>query len=413
MPLKSQLGLTIGCTLYLVAFVAQPVAAAMPQAVPLATNVEIQVQAPSNSGEDRHPPALAALAKTAVIMDNVTGTVLFQKNPHQRLPLASVTKIMTLLLIMESIDRGQLSYQDRVKVSEHAASMGGAQVFLAPGETMTVADMVKCIAIASANDACVAMAEHLAGSEEQFVWKMNQRAKQLNMRDTHFINCNGLPAENHYSSAYDIALMSQELLKHPQITQFTSKFSDYLRQNTDHPFWLVNTNKLVRYYEGLDGLKTGYTAEARYCLAATAQREGFRPIVVVMGEPRAMDRNREVTQMLNWSFANYSAKVIYNIGQQVTTVNVRRSTHRQVKVYAGGTLGVVEKKGESMHIRTEIVMNSLEAPLYNMQQVGVLKAYNGERLMGQVPLVIHHQVGKATWWNSFGETFKDIITFGP
>ena len=416
MHLKHRLGLSISCALCLTTFAVPPAVAKTPevalQAVPSATNVEIQVQNPLDTSEEGQSPALASLAKSAVIMDFATGSVLFEKNPHQRLPLASVTKIMTLLLIMEAIDDGRISLHDRVKVSEHAASMGGTQVFLEPDETMTVKDMVKGIAIASANDACVAMAEHLAGSEKQFVRKMNQRAKQLGMRNTHFVNCNGLPAENHYSSSYDVALMSKELLKHPQITQFTAKFSDYLRQDTEHPFWLVNTNKLVRYYEGLDGLKTGYTTDARYCLSATAQRDGFRPIVVVMSEPKAADRTREVTQMLNWSFASYASKVIFKNGQEIATVGVNRGTVRHVKVYTGDTLGVVYKKGELVQVRTQVVMDPLEAPLRKMKKVGVLRAYNGERFIGQVPLVVHQQIARAGWLHSFEQTLRDIITFG-
>lgn len=248
----------------------------------------IVLKDPSAVSSEAKRDALAPQARAAVVMDFATGKVLYEKDAHEKLPMASITKIMTMLLTMEAIDSGRLKYTDKIRTSEYASSMGGSQIFLEPGETMTVNDLLKGIAIASANDACVAIAEHLSGSESAFVEQMNERARQLGMDDTHFVNCNGLPAPNHYCSAHDIALMSRELLKHPDITRYTSVYSDYLRKDTDHPLWLVNTNKLVRFYDGVDGLKTGFTAEAKYCLSATAKRpDGFRVIAVVMGEPIA------------------------------------------------------------------------------------------------------------------------------
>ncbi len=213
------------------------------------------------------PVDLAPNAASAVLIDVDTGTVIFDKNKDAKLPPASITKIMTMLLIMEALDQGKIKMDEKVRTSEYAASMGGSQIFLEPGEEMTVQDMLKGIAMASGNDASVAMAEKIGGSEEAFVQMMNARAKELGMNNTHFVNPNGLPADNHYSSAYDIALMSQELLKHEEITQFTGQYQDYLRKETPKPFWLVNTNKLVRFYSGADGLKTGYTSEAKFCLS--------------------------------------------------------------------------------------------------------------------------------------------------
>jgi D-alanyl-D-alanine carboxypeptidase (penicillin-binding protein 5/6) len=248
---------------------------------------------------------LAKQAVSAVLMDAATGTVLFEKNSHEKLPPASVTKVMTMLLIMEAVADGKVNWQDKIRTSEHAASMGGSQIFLEPGEEMTLEEMMKGIAVASANDAAVAVAEHLAGSEETFVQMMNERAKQLGCVDTHFSNVNGLPTENHYTSAHDLAIMSRELLKHEEVVKYTSIFQDYLRKGSEKPFWLVNTNKLVRFYEGMDGLKTGFTAEARYCLAATAKRNGMRLVAVVMGEPTSQIRNGEISSMMDFGFANY------------------------------------------------------------------------------------------------------------
>lgn len=221
---------------------------------------------------------LAPSARSAILLDADTGTIIYEKNSHDKLPPASITKIMTMLLTMEAIDQGQLQLTDKVRTSEYAASMGGSQIFLEPGEEMTVDDMLKGIAMASGNDASVAMAEKIAGSEQAFVKMMNEKAAELGMNDTHFVNCNGLPAENHYTSAHDIALMSRELLKYEHITKYTGAYQDYLRKETSKPFWLVNTNKLVRFYSGADGLKTGYTSEAKYCLSLPPNAMDFVPL---------------------------------------------------------------------------------------------------------------------------------------
>lgn len=222
--------------------------------------------------KDGSKSELADEAKSAVLIERDTGAVLYDKNSHERLPPASMTKIMTMILIMEAIQEGRLHWNDKVRASEKAASMGGSQVFLEPGEEMTVKEMLKAIAVGSANDASIAMAEHIAGSEEEFVKMMNKKAKELGLKDTKFQNPTGLPAKGHYSSAYDMALMAKELLKYPQITKYTGLYESYLRENTDKKFWLVNTNKLVKHYPGVDGLKTGFTNDAKYCLTATAKK---------------------------------------------------------------------------------------------------------------------------------------------
>lgn len=356
---------------------------------------------------------LAPQARSAVVMDFATGKLLFEKDGHEKLPMASITKIMTMLLIMEALDKGQIALKDAVKVSEYASSMGGSQVFLQPGETMSVNDMLKGIAMASANDACVAMAEHLYGSQEAFVKQMNRRAKELNMDDTHFVNCNGLPAPEHYSSAHDIALMSRELLKHEKITKYTSVYSDYLRKDSEHPFWLVNTNKLVRFYDGVDGLKTGFTQEAKYCLSATAKKNGFRVITVVMGEPKSTVRNKEVSELLNWSFSQFNSKVLYNTGQQVgPKQRVAHGIPEQVNVVTGDTVGVLQRSGEHVNYRTEVKMFELTAPIRQGQRVGTLKVYDGEKVVAKARLVAASDVKKAGFFQSIGQTFKHIVTFG-
>ncbi|MCF8563673.1 D-alanyl-D-alanine carboxypeptidase [Alicyclobacillus tolerans] len=383
-----------------------------------ASGVRMEVHPPYSLGSPYAVPsvnqdqALAKNARSAVLMDYATGKVLFEKDAHEKLPMASITKVMTLLLIMEAIDDGKIKMTDRVKTSDYAASMGGSQIFLEPGETMTVHDMLKGIAIASANDACVAMAEQLAGSEENFVARMNARAKQLGMDDTHFVNCNGLPAPNHYSSAHDIAIMSRELLNHEEVTKFTSVYSDYLRKDTDHPLWLVNTNKLVRFYDGVDGLKTGYTAEAKYCLSATAKKDGFRVIAVVMGEPKPPVRNAEVSQMLNWTFSQYTSKVLYKEGQIVSEAKVSHGVPEKLAVKAGDTVGIIQEKGKKVEYETKVNLFHLNAPIKENQRVGTLQVYEDDDLVAEVPLLATRSIQRAGFFQSIGRTIRDMVTFG-
>jgi D-alanyl-D-alanine carboxypeptidase (penicillin-binding protein 5/6) len=356
---------------------------------------------------------LAKNALSAVIMDAATGQVLFEKNMHVKLPPASITKIMSMLLIMEALESGKIKLTDKVRASEHAASMGGSQIFLEPGEQMTVDDMLKGIAVASANDATVAMAEHLAGSEEEFVRMMNEKAQQLGMKDTHFVNSNGLPMPEHYSSAYDIAVMSRELLKHEQILKWTSIYSDYLRKDNEKPFWLVNTNKLIRFYPGMDGLKTGFTAEARYCLSATAKRGDFRVISVVMGVPTSPVRNAEISQMMDWAFSQFTSKTFFKAGQVVETVKLDKGKEPNLPLIALDTLGVVVKKGEKMDAYTQqIFLQACKAPIKKGQVLGAAVVYKDGKEMGRVNLVAVKDVDKAGFWNLFKRTVDQWMTFG-
>ncbi|HZG71963.1 MAG TPA: D-alanyl-D-alanine carboxypeptidase family protein, partial [Chondromyces sp.] len=245
---------------------------------------------------------LAEEAKSAVLIERDTGAVLYDKNSHEPLPPASMTKIMTMVLILEAIDEGKLDWKEKIRTSEKAASMGGSQIFLEPGEEMTVEEMLRGIAIGSANDASVAMAERIAGSEEEFVNMMNTKVKELGLKNTTFKNATGLPAEGHVSSAYDMAMIGKELLKHKEITRFTGMYESYLRENTEKKFWLVNTNRLVKFYPGVDGLKTGFTNEAKYCLTATAEKNDMRVIAVVFGASTPKTRNAQVTKMLDYAF---------------------------------------------------------------------------------------------------------------
>lgn len=339
---------------------------------------------------------LAPSARAAILMDMDTGTVLFEKNADAPLPPASITKIMSLLLVMEALEKGQISLDDPVVASEHAASMGGSQIFLKAGETMSVRDLLKAAAIASANDATVALAEHTYGSEAAFVERMNQRAKELGMTHTHFVNTTGLPAENHLTSARDIAIMSRELLKHEMILTFTGTYQDYLRQDTEKPFWLVNTNRLIRFYPGMDGLKTGYTSEARFGLSATAKRDGFRLIAVVLGEPDTKTRNREVTAMLDWGFAHYTNIVLYEKNTLLRWIQVEGGQHAFAPVYTGDKISVLVEKGAQLEKPEAqmILPERIKAPLHKHAEVGTLRVKVADQSI-EVPLIVTTEIPKA------------------
>lgn len=368
--------------------------------------------AKEKTGQQKGDNHFAPQASSAVMIEADTGTVLYEKNANEKMPPASITKVMTMLLIMEAVERGELKLTDKVRTSERAASMGGSQIFLQPGEEMTVEDMMKGIAIASGNDASVAMAEHLAGTEESFVERMNERAQQLGMKNTHFVNSNGLPASNHYSSAADIAIMSRELLKHEGITKFTGTYQDYLRKDTESPFWLVNTNKLVRFYEGVDGLKTGYTGEAKYCLTATAKRNNMRVIAVVMGEPDVKTRNNEVSTMFNYAFTHFQVMPMYKKGEPVRTLVVDKGQKPQINAVTPHAVSLLMKKGESADtFQKEIVINeAVHAPIAKNQVIGhiFIRTKDGKEV-NRIDLFPEDQVDKANMWEILKRTTKSIL----
>jgi D-alanyl-D-alanine carboxypeptidase (penicillin-binding protein 5/6) len=354
---------------------------------------------------------LAPNARSAILMDAGTGTIIYEKNAHDRLPPASITKIMTMLLVMEAVEQGKIRLDEKVHTSEHAASMGGSQIFLEPGEEMTVDDLLKGVAMASGNDASVALAEKIAGSEEAFVEMMNEKAKELGMKNTHFSNCSGLPDQDHYSSAYDIALMSRELVKYDLITQYTKKYQDYLRKNTDNPFWLVNTNKLVRFYPGADGLKTGFTNEARFCLSATAKRDHFRVIAVVLGEPDTKTRNAEVSKMFDHAFAQYTTVQIFKPGDTMGTVNIEKGQVRDLTLTAKQPYSVLLKKGDSAKgVRHELVVNEpIKAPVKAGQPIGKLVVYKGDQVLTEFRVDSPADIAKANFWTMLKRTGAKLL----
>lgn len=343
---------------------------------------------------------LGLTSKSALLMEEDTGTILYEQNSHEALPPASVTKVMTLLLIYEGERDGKFEWTDTVQVSEHAASMGGSQVFLEEGETQTAADMTKSIAIASANDAAVAMAEFLAGSEEAFVQKMNERAKELGMEDTNFVNACGLDTEGHVSSAYDIALMSRELMENfPEIKEYTTTWQDSIVHKTrrgEETFGLTNTNKLIQWYDGATGLKTGSTGNALYCLSGTAERDGMGLIAVVMAAPDYKVRFREVMQLLDYGFANYAIEKGREKGYAMGEVPVEKGMTDTVEAVVAEEISVLVPKGKEAQweTRTEL-LPAVSAPVEAGTKVGELVYLRDGEEVGRVELTAGENVEKA------------------
>jgi D-alanyl-D-alanine carboxypeptidase (penicillin-binding protein 5/6) len=363
--------------------------------------------------EEGSGPNLAEHAKSAILIEQDTGTILFDKESHEQLPPASMTKIMTLLLIMEALDEGTLSREETVRVSENASSMGGSQIFLEAGEEMTVDDLLKGVAIASANDASVALAERISGSEEAFVEEMNKKAKELGLENTNFRNTTGLPEKDHYSSAYDMGMMARELLTYESVTDYTSIYEDYLRKGTDKEFWLVNTNKLVRFYDGVDGLKTGYTSEAKYCLAATAKRNDMRVVAVVLGYDNSKERNAAVSSMLDYAFSQFETMRIYEEGETITDVTMLKGDRKKTNIVTVSPVTAVHAKGKSFENLTTSyqLMEELTLPVEKGERVGTLFIKDGDEVILEAPLTVEHTIETASFFTLLKRSFQELSAF--
>lgn len=334
-------------------------------------------------------------AKSAILLEPHTGTILYEMNADEILPPASITKIMSLLLVMEAIDRGDLALEDVVNTSEHAASMGGSQIWLEPGEGMTVDDMLKATVIASANDATVALGEAIAGSEEGFVAMMNERASKLGMNNTTFINCTGLDADGHLTTAHDVAVMSAELIKHPLIKNYSTVWMDSLRNGESE---LVNTNKLVRFYNGTTGLKTGTTSSAGYCLSATAERDGMELVAVIMNGASSNDRFNGAKKLLDYGFANYNFKKILPEIKEPLTVPIINGTQKTANCKADGSLNLLLKKSDSAKITQNVNMpKSLNAPIKKGDVIGSIDVFSGETALGSIDITAAEDIRKLSF----------------
>ncbi len=344
---------------------------------------------------------------SAVLMEKETGAFLLEENAHEKLEPASVTKIMTLLLVMEAVDSGQLSKDDPVTVSAYAAGMGGSQVYLEEGEQMPVSEMIKCVTVVSGNDCAVALAEHLAGSEGAFVTRMNQRAQELGMADTNFLNCTGLPAQGHVTSAHDIALMSRELIRnHPSIREYTTIWMDSIRNGE---FGLTNTNRLVRFYEGATGLKTGYTSSAHYCMSATAERDGMELIAVVMKSPTSNQRFDDAKALLDYGFANYAMVPVYP-EVPLAPVDVLLGVQAQVQPQLERDCRLLVRKGEESQVTTRLSMaQDVEAPVEKGQTLGQLEVYVGDELRDAIPILSSQQVDRLSVPGIFSRMLRKLL----
>lgn len=342
-------------------------------------------------------------AKAAILIEETSGNVLYEENPDERLPIASVTKIMTMLLIMEAVDSGKITLDDMVSVSENAMSYGGSTMFLETGEQLTVNDMLKGIAVASANDGCVAMAEYLAGSESAFVDMMNDKARELGMENTHFMNTNGLDEDDHYSSARDVSIMSRELIKHRTIFNYTSIWMDTLRGGK---FQLANTNKLIRFYDGANGLKTGSTSKALCCLSASAKRNDMQLIAVVLGAPTSAERFSSAKSLLDYGFANYSVSTQITAGDKIQDVTVEKGIDSEVSVVAADTFSTLIKKGGEDNITTEIEIDEvISAPLEAGEKVGTMRISRDGQVAKEIDLITANAVEK----KGIGLIIKDFL----
>ena len=338
-------------------------------------------------------------SKSAVLMDASTGKILYEKNSHEKLPPASVTKVMTMLLICEALESGKIKEDDDVQISEVASSMGGSQIFLEPGEIQKVDTLLKSIAVASANDACVAMAEYVGGSVEEFVVLMNKRAKELGMNDTNFVNTNGLPVDNHYTSAYDIALMSKELLKHKKISKYlTTWMYEVVVGKKQAKIGISNTNKLVKHYQGATGVKTGFTQQAKYCLSASALRNNTHLIAVTLCAETSPIRFKDATNLLNYGFANYESVKICGANDKVATVKFEKGEKENVDLVAKDDLSVLIKKGDKKDFTKKVqIKEDLKLPIKKNTELGVVKVYRGDELVGESKIINTEDINKASY----------------
>ena len=347
-------------------------------------------------------------AKSAILVDFNTGKVLYSKNENEPLAMASMTKVMSMLLIMEKIDDGSLKYDDIVEISTESSSMGGSQIFLNPGDKYKVIDLLKGVAMASANDAVVALAEKTYGSKEHFIEAMNKKAESLGLKNTHFVNVHGLDEEGHYSSAYDMSVMARELLKHEKILDFTRVYEEYLTKPDGSQIWLVNTNKLVRFYDGVDGLKTGFTQNAGYCLTATGKKNNLRLISVVMGEESIEKRSSDTVKLLNYGFNTFKVNLIKNKSEILGKVNVQKGKKENVDVVlVNDLIELLHASDKPSNYKFKILVDKITAPVKKGDVIGKVKVLNDNGiLISEVDITVNENVLKANLWDLFKRNLK-------
>lgn len=349
-------------------------------------------------------------ARSALLIEPTSGKVIYEKNSNEKFAPASVTKIMTMLLTMEAVDSGKISLDDKVTCSENAKKMGGSTMLLDTGEIRTVEELLKGVAIASGNDAAVALAEYLGGTESDFVAMMNKRCEELGMTNTTFKNCNGLPAEGHLSTANDIAIMSKELLKHPTILKYTGTYMDTISEGRKSPIELVNHNKLVRFFEGCDGLKTGFTNEAKYCISATAVRNGVRMLSVIMGAPTYKIRNRDAGLLLNYGFSKYEGKKVVAKDADVEKVPMDKNSDKFFIAKAKDDLTAIVPKGSAGELEKKIIIDNLQKEYKEGDIVGKCELYLGEDKVGEVAIYCDRNIKRGNLFDSLKYNIKNLFT---
>lgn len=349
--------------------------------------------------------------KSAILVDNLSGKVLYEKNADEKLAPASMTKLASMLMVMEAIDNGNLKFEDKVTISEEAANMGGSQVFLQAGEVYTVYDLLKSVAIASGNDAVVALAEKIGGSQSGFIDMLNKRLKEIGATNTNFVNAHGLDAEGHYSTARDMSIIARELLKHPKILEFTSIYEEYLEKNDGSRIWLVNTNKLVRFYDGVDGLKTGFTKTAGYCLTATASKNNFRLISVVMGEDTSENRSSDTVKMLNYGFNTFKINIIKTKGESLGKVRVEKGKQDNANiVLLNDATEILKNTDPVTEYSFNLKVNKIKAPVKVGDIVGTAEIIDSEgNIVDEVDVTVEKDIKKA---NILDYMLRNLKTIG-
>lgn len=350
-------------------------------------------------------------AKSGLLMEVSTGKIIYEKNIHEKTSVASMTKMMGMVLIMEALEDGKIKLEDMVVVSKNASGMGGSQIWLEEGEKISVLDLIKGIMMASANDGIVAMAEYIGGTEANFVKMMNEKAKSLGLKDTNFVNPTGLDEKDHYSTAYDMALIAKELISHEEILKYTSIYEDYLRKGTDRQFWLVNTNKLIKTYQGADGLKTGYTDAAMYCMAVTAKRNDMRLLAITLGEKEGKVRNKETSELLDYGFNLYKVETIKKKGEELGTISIDKADIPKIKIIANQDVTVLKNKNEKKEeYKSNVILNTLKLPIKKGDMIGKLVVKDSlGNMIDEVNITVANDITKDNYFNIFFKILKGVI----
>lgn len=359
----------------------------------------------------RADESLLQNAKSGLLMEVSTGKIIYEKNIHEKTSVASMTKMMGMVLIMEALEDGKIKLEDMVVVSKNASGMGGSQIWLEEGEKISVLDLIKGIMMASANDGIVAMAEYIGGTEANFVKMMNEKAKSLGLKDTNFVNTTGLDEKDHYSTAYDMALIAKELISHEEILKYTSIYEDYLRKGTDRQFWLVNTNKLIKTYQGADGLKTGYTDAAMYCMAVTAKRNDMRLLAITLGEKEGKVRNKETSELLDYGFNLYKVETIKKKGEELGTISIDKADIPKIKIIANQDVTVLKNKNDKKEeYKSNVILNTLKLPIKKGDMIGKLVVKDSlGNMIDEVNITVANDITKDNYFNIFFKILKGVI----